>query len=302
MKKLFIIAVLFLGLNCGNENHDLGEKSIANLNDTNNPSVKEDKQLNINILLDLSDRLVQNLTPSQTERDLEIVSSILNIFKSDMERKGAFASKGKVKIFFHPSPDDTEINNIAENLSVDLTLLDNKQKKIVHDNIEEEFKTNLKKIYELTLKKNQWIGSDIWRFFKNDVKDYCVEDDIRYRNILIIFTDGYIYHTQSRDRVKNRTAYITSEFFNQEGFRHNPKWMEKFNNGDYGLIPNGEDLSRLEILVLEINPFSAHVNDEDIIKTYLKKWFKEMNVQRYSIYNTDLPSNTKKRLVDFFKN
>ena len=163
------------------------------------------------------------------------------------------------------------------------------------------FKQILNTIYNLTISSHNWEGSDIWRFFKNDVKDYCIINNPDYLNVLIVLTDGYIYHVQSKERVKNRTAYITGNYLQQEGFRNNPNWKQKFEQKDYGLIVKTKNLNNLNVLFLEINPSANYKDDEDIIRAFLSKWLDEMGIKRYKIYNTDLPSNTSQRIIDFFK-
>jgi hypothetical protein len=160
----------------------------------------------------------------------------------------------------------------------------------------------LKKIYDLTVSEKKWIGSDIWRFFKNDVADYCITSspDMSYRNILVILTDGYIYHNDSKDRIQNRYAYITPSVLEAHHLRNNPNWEKTIDSADFGLIAKRNDLNNLEILVLEVNPSANHKNDEDIIKKVLSKWFDEMKVKRYRIYNTELPVNTIERIDRFF--
>lgn len=264
------------------------------------PIISSDKQLNISILLDLSDRLVQNVIPSAKERDIEIIKTITKLFSQNMKTKGTFRSKDKIHILFNPAPADPQINSIARDLKVDLSNMDPKQKKIIYDTIDSSFAKNLSTIYDLTLHSKDWVGSDIWRFFKNDVKDYCIDTNPEYRNILVILTDGYIYHKQSTDRVKNRTAYITSSFLSQEGFRNKNNWKNIFDNADYGFITTRKDLNNLEVLILEVNPSAGYKNDEDLIRAYLSKWFNEMGINKFQIYNTDLPSNTSQRIVNFF--
>ena len=44
------------------------------------------------------------------------------------------------------------------------------------------------------------------------------------------------------------------------------------------LITTREDLQELEVLVLEIIPSAEYKNDEDILKAYLTKWFREMGL------------------------
>lgn len=265
-----------------------------------------DKQLNITILLDLSDRIDKfkfPCSPEHYQRDVQIINQFTKLFKNDMEKKGAFNAKGKIKIIFSPIPNDPEINNIVSKLNINLSKLNAKGKKEIFDNISTTFQTNIENIYTKTIKNKKYIGADIWRFFKDDVVDYCIDNNSEYRNILVILTDGYIYHPDSKEHVKNRTSYIGRAYINR--FRNNPKWKEKFEKGDYGLIDarNGKkDLKNLEILVLEISPIQNQKEDEDIIKAYLKKWFSEMNVDKYRIYNSDLPEYTKGRIETFMKN
>ncbi len=296
MKKIIIILTVFaLCAGCGSENSSTSSRTEQNVK-------QEPVQLNISVLLDLSDRVIQPMQPSQADRDIEIVSVLIDIFKNSMTTKGAFQSKDKMQILFKPAPTDPNVNNIAKRLSVDLSKLDNKRKKEVYDNIEKDFEEGLQEIYNLTLQTKKWVGSDIWRFFKYDAKELCIETDKNYRNILIIATDGYLYHDQSKDRQKNRTAFLTGTYFQNEGFRNNQSWREKFDNQDYGLIFSGETFENLEVMVLEVNPSPNHKNDEDIIRAFLGKWFEEMNIQNTVIYNTDLPESTKRRIENFFKN
>lgn len=268
--------------------------------------VAELKQLNISVLLDLSDRVIlPPLQPTQSERDVEIVSVLIDVFKNSMTTKGAYLSKDKMRVLFSPAPADPNVNNIAKNLNVDLSKLDNKGKKEVYDNIEKDFEQGLKEIYELTLHEKKWIGSDIWRFFKYDAKELCIEEDPSYQNVLVIVTDGYLYHEQSvsvKDAEKpNRTTYITPKYLDAAKFWNNPNWKDKLDKDDFGFIFSGQTYENLDVMILELNPSLNHKNDEDIIRAYLSKWFDEMKIENKVIYNTDLPQNTKNRIESFFK-
>ena len=181
------------------------EDSVMNAKGSETAVVSIEKQINLSVLWDLSDRidpLTNPAVPQHYERDLEIIKTIAGVFKDDMGKKGAYKAKGKIRVFFTPTPDNEKINTIAGNLVYDLSVSKaegaNKKKKEIYDSIQDRFARNSKEIYQLTIETNkdkkQWEGSDIWRFFKNDVKDYCIEPGNSYRNVLIILTDGYIYH------------------------------------------------------------------------------------------------------------
>lgn len=296
MKNILIILITASTLLIGCAPEATTDKNSSAVGNT--PT--EPEQLNITILLDLSDRVTQPMEPSQSERDIQIVDNLVNIFRNNMTEKGVFLSKDKIQILFKPAPSDPNINNIAKELSVDLSKLDSKGKKKVYDNISEDFNTNIREIYDLTLKSQNWPGCDVWRFFKNDVNDLCIEKGEEYRNILIIITDGYLFHEQSKDIIGKRSAYVTGLLLEREGLRKNPNWREKFDSEDYGLISSDETFENLDIMVLEVNPSKKHVNDEDILRAFIGKWFDEMKVGNYVIYNTDLPENTHKRIEKFF--
>lgn len=263
-------------------------------------SLPKEKQLNITILLDLSDRIDTIKHPGNPHhylRDIEVINHFTEYFKTDMEKKGAFNANGKLKVMFSPQPSDNAINDIARALKIDLSKArDNKDKKRIFDNVSTSFKDNLMKIYQSAMASKSYPGSDIWRFFKNDVKDYCIDADTNYRNILVVMTDGYVYHQNSTERKNNRTASLSST----KGFR-TENWQDKFEKGDYGYISKRSDLNNLEVLALEINPDKQFKYDEDVIRAYLRKWFEEMNIKRFKLYNSDLPEYTESRIDEFLK-
>ena len=61
-----------------------------------------------------------------------------------MEKKGAFKSKGMIRVLFNPTPKDLQINKIAQNLKFDLSVTDVKQKKLIYDTIDSTFQANIK--------------------------------------------------------------------------------------------------------------------------------------------------------------
>jgi hypothetical protein len=293
MQKLIFIGTLFLLFSCGD-----GKKSGAN----NNREKLQEQQLNISILLDLSDRInpaKYPAIPQHFERDMKIVEAITELFKQNIGKLGAHRAKGKIRIFFNPTPSSSMINEIAETLNIDCSKLNNDGRNDVYNTITQLFAINLSEIYSQTIEKSDWVGSDIWRFFKDDAKDYCVENDSNYRNILIILTDGYIYHANSKYKEQNRYSYLLES--NIKKYR-TTNYEQLINNDNFGLIAKRNDLNNLEVLVLEVTAENERNKiDEDILKLIIKNWLKEMNVPKYEVFSSDLPANTKKR-VEFFLN
>lgn len=247
--------------------------------------------VNINILIDLSDRIKVN-----SERDQELIRYVAEYFRKHIESKKLFFIKDEIKVFFYPEPQNEKINLISESLKIKLDPRDKEYIKLTWENITQQYTSQLSALYDFAKEQgntNGFYGSDIWRFFSDKVYDYCIETDPEYRNILVILTDGYLYHKETQTQEKNRTTYLTGPYLEKAGLRNNPEWQKKFEEEDFGFIARRNDLNKLEILVLEINPSQVHRNDDEIIKKYWSKWFTEMGVNRYKILTTDLPSNTK---------
>ena len=284
----YLIAVLFLVYGCSGK--EPGQQSI--------PQEKITKeQLNISILIDLSDRIKEN-----KYKDQELIRSVAEFFKQHIEKKNLFFIHDQIKVIFYPEPQNNKINTIAESLNIKLDPSNKEEIKNTWENITTNFSKQISALYdyaEAEGEKSNYPGSDIWRFFADKVHDYCIESNKEYRNILIIITDGYLYHKDSQNREKNRTTYLTGPFLEKEGFRDNPSWEQKFEEENFGFISKRNDLNNLEVLVLEVNPSQVHLDDDQIIKKYWSEWFEEMNVKKSKIYTTDLPSNTTELIKIF---
>ncbi len=293
MKRLiFITIIAFLLVTCGGEVN----KKI----NTNNAKTEktQEKQLNISILLDLSDRISPKINSDAQKNDIENIKTITEFFKTNMANLGAYKAKGMIRIFFSPTPGNTNINSIVSKLIIDCSKMDNKGRKEVYDHITELYTHHLEQIYQETIATSAWEGSDIWRFFKDDIKDFCIKKDTNYRNILIILTDGYLYHKQSVFNNKNRFTYLLGNS-NLKGYRVQ-NWEQLIEKNDFGIKTDRKDLSDLEVLVLEVKAENASNKiDEDILQFLWKQWFKEMKISHYEVYHSDLPANTKTRIENF---
>lgn len=241
---------------------------------------KEPESLNISIYLDLSDRIIRNMQPSQMDRDIEIVSHLAEIVKKHAVDMKILPSKDRMKVFFYPSPNDQKIALLSNNLELDLANETPAQKKKRLLDFQDEFKTSLTQIYQSTLDDKKWVGSDIWGFFKKQVDTYCIKEDSR--NILVILTDGYIYDAKNKQQNGTDFSYIL------------PQTLA---NPNSGLIVSRKGLENLEVLILEVNPYDP--KHQDRMEEVLGNWLKSMGVQKYYIGETDQPSNTR-LIIDRF--
>lgn len=158
----------------------------------------KENNLNISFLLDLSDRISDekypNSTMSYTDRDLGYIETVSESFINHIESKKLVLMNDKIQLYFDPPPLDATINKKSKELKRNFN-----RSNISKDQIDQtkiDYKVLPKDIYTLAKKDGNYVGSDIWRFFKDKVKRYCVEEC--NRNILVIITDGYIYHEDTR--------------------------------------------------------------------------------------------------------
>lgn len=246
---------------------------------------KKPLPLNISVFIDLSDRLIRNQTPSQTQRDLEIIDQLSDIFIDDCRTNGGIiGSNNHFQVFFYPTPDNTQISTLSKGLNIDMKKLDIKQKKVELKNMKEQFNKNLSQIYEDAVSAKQWVGCDIWGFFSNkDVDVQCVRKG--YRNILVILTDGYLYHVQNKQKIGDAYSYILPQ---------------TLSNQNSSLIAKRDGLDDLEVLMLEVNPYTPTQREPMI--NILEQWFEEMGVKKFAVAVTDLPDRTANFIEVFLEN
>ena len=274
--KWLMLSVIVALMACGNKSNNENTKG-----DNAQVSNKQ-KPLNVSVYLDLSDRLERQMSPSQKERDIEIVNYMTEIVKNHAVAQKILPSKDRIKVFFYPAPNDSKINLLSKDLEMDLSKAQPAEKKKMLLEFQERFTTSLSKIYDATLQGKNWIGSDVWGFFKKQIDAYCIREDAR--NIIVILTDGYLFYAPNKQKNGDNYSYILPQTLS------NPK---------SGLIVSRQGLDNIEVLMLEINPYDPKHQDQ--IETILQNWLKAMGVQKMYVGETDQSSNTK-LIIDKFMN
>ncbi len=296
-----LVAFLFL-LACSSESKKQ-EQVVTNQNST---AVKTSacpeyilrnkyNNLNISILIDLSNRIdIDN----QQANDSAYIVSLAKAFNTHVKQKKLGLLYDKMELFFEPPPKDKKINELSEQLKIAYTKGVSKNEWL--PKTIERYSDIPDQIYELARNAsitNGYQGSDTWRFFGDHIKDYCI--DSCSRNILVILTDGYMYHEESVAKSNNRTSYLTPQSLNALPLK-NHDWLNKIEQLNLGFIPAEKDLNDLEILVIGIQSQNKkHPYALDIIEAYWSKWFQEMGVQKFKIKKADLPSRIEKVIIDF---
>jgi len=130
---------------------------------------------------------------------------------------------------------------------------------------------------------------------------FSFKEGVDHRNILIVLTDGYIYHEDKKIMEGNQSSYLVPQLVNRLKL-NNKNWKETIENKENGFISTGMDLSNLEVLVLGINPSKNNPYVEDVILKYWSDWLSDMQVKKYEIETAELPSNMDKIIKEFILN
>ncbi len=278
----FLLLVSFSLIQCKKHEPKVGDTHKSD-------SISNSKNLNISILIDLSDRIDPEKYPNPSmqyyQRDLEYIKAIKTGFINHIKGKKVMQLNDQMQIFFNPEPSDFKINDFAKQLKVSFDKNTSKENiKLV----DEKYSSLPEKIYQSAIDDKQYVGSDIWGFFKNKVNDYCIKD--KHRNILFILTDGYMFHKDSKFTENGKTSYLTPELVKSLKL-NTSDFKTKINDKGLGFIKANDNLDNLEIVVLGINPEKGNPFESDVIKMYWENWLKEMNVNQYQVKDADLPTN-----------
>lgn len=281
MKNIVYLLLMISLISCCKDPVDPKGSKIIPESDPNN--------INVSILIDLSDRIDPNTNPNPTmeyfQRDIEYIKAIEKGFLNHIKTKRIITYNDQMQVFFNPEPSDPKINDFTKDLKVSF---DQNTNKAYFNTVEKKYAELPANIYQSAIKDGNYVGSDIWEFFKNKVNDYCVKED--HRNILFILTDGYMYHENSRFSEKTKTSYLTSKLVKSNNLTTSD-FKTTFEQKNLGFVKANDNLSNLEVIVLGINPEKGNPFEEAVIKEYWEKWFKEMKIKKYQIKSADLPSN-----------
>lgn len=282
MKKIFyLLMISLLLIQCKKDEGGKPEKPVPQDNSKNN--------LNVSILIDLSDRIDPEKNPNPTmayfKRDTEYIKAIEEGFLDHVKTKKVMQLNDQMQVFFNPEPSDPKMNALTKELKVSF------DKNTTKENIslvQKKYSELPLQIYQSAIKDKNYVGSNIWEFFKNKMNDYCIKDD--HRNVLFILTDGYIYHQDSKFKEDNKTSYLTPELVRSLQL-NTSDFKNKIQTKNLGFVKANDDLKNLEVIVLGVNSAKGNPFEADVIKAYWEQWLKDMKVKNYQIKTADLPSN-----------
>ncbi|WP_298510791.1 hypothetical protein [uncultured Kordia sp.] len=300
-----LILVLIFSISC-NENINKLE------------TIPSKKHLRFLICSDLSNRLTKY---PKTLEDSTLIAHFLefyypNIYKSANRDNG---QKDKIEVLFLNGMDVKNYKVDTEKLNLDLSKFNNMQRiKYLTNNIKgfkedkKAFKGEIKKLYDSASMNIK--GADIYSLLKSKIRG-ITNDENKYRNILLLFTDGYIEYGSNQKNGK-KTYFLNRKVISdfRKAFKKSKTNSLKnfFDENEYGIVPvNNPNLKNLEIIALEFydrsltktgNP-TVRPTDQEIIELFWEDWMKKSKVKRFMHYNY---FSSKKKfessIMDFIEN
>ncbi|WP_298499819.1 hypothetical protein [uncultured Algibacter sp.] len=297
MKTYCILFLSFIILSsCKTDKEQSNEENSLSINKVK--SSKSESNLNISILLDLSDRINPKKHPNPAmefyQRDLGYIHSIVESFEWHLRNKRTIKINDHIQLYIDPEPSDSSLNKKINSLNISFTRDNAKKDVILQTSV--LYDSITKMIYKSAIEDDHYVGSNIWGFFKTNVEDFCIEKD--HRNILVVLTDGYLFHKDAKLKEKNLTSYLTPQVIRNLNL-NNSNWKDIMNTNNYGFIPTRDNLNELEILVLGINPYTTNPYEQDVVFEYWNDWLTNMKVKNFEIKMANLPANMDKIIKDF---
>lgn len=259
---------------------------ISCKSNTATDSVLERKPVNYIVLLDLSDRLIDK---NQSDRDIEIIKTVFDVFERSVRQNLVINSKDKFQVIIAPQKGiPYNCNEYEDALFLDMGSM-NAGVKL---NTLVEFGRNLAPVMtelyskaRLGSRTTDYPGTGLWQFF-NENLEFITENG--YENKLVILTDGYFDLEDYSKQIKNGNRYPTTSFL--ANLRGKSDWRNTMENADMGLLPITKQFPGIEVLVTEVNPKYDFQYESDMLVYVWKKWCSEMKINATEVFiKTSLP-------------
>ena len=288
--KLFVVALCAIFFSLSNVNISDGAESKL-------PSFEP---INVIIILDTSDRISEQKNSGQMVRDIEIVKKIIrefnNIVEKHIDKSDRLEYHSRLDIVI---PDQPSVPPIPLEIMDKLTIEDPEEYtsyEEIMDDMKNQGKTlldTMPKLYQLVVKHKQ-TGSDIWKWFKYEAKDYLSAD---HQNLIICISDGYLNFDKNIEARR-----VKGTFMEVEKLRNDPDRIRS-----EGLLSIGKDFSsyNAKFLMLELALRSENESgvpyqkDLEIIREYWNTWLKSMGIEKTDFVEQGRP--VARKIQSFFK-
>ena len=186
------------------------------------------------VVLDLSDRIIQN--QDQVNIDISAISSIFAQFENSIKKNLVVKSKDKFSVRIIPQAmSSLPANSFENNLSIDMDKFNAAEKNKYLTQFKIDFPKQLTLLYQQAIlgnKNSDYAGVDIWQYFNEQINS---DLEPNYNNKVLIITDGYFDFEDKKHGLSNqKMSTTTSPLLKQMII---PNWKEVAERDKIGLIP-----------------------------------------------------------------
>ena len=322
-----IAVIIFFFLRNGNEQYEADVNKVS--------ETVETVHYNIIVSPDLSNRVVETLYPKPVS-DTDIVRTIFdNIYPRVLTAGGRKQHQtDKFRIDFINRSLLSKYQVDSDVLMLDFSRFKKQSERIEYLNgrgaagslkeDSERLKEEVGQIYSAARKNTH--GADIWSYLNTSFHKQMLGPELdstsvegsdaifknKYRNVLILLTDGYIETglTTANGAKTRKTHNLTKA--DVDRFRANylkngngSSLKEFFSQNEYGIIPvENSALAATEVLVLELYDRSlsaggsatAHPTDFEILQLFWNDWLEKSGVKKFEVHPT---ASSKKEVESF---
>jgi len=302
MKYIKLLPSLFLIVSCNadiSENNTKQKKIVS-------PLVTQ--HYNITISSDLSNRLNPKIYPKAVS-DVEIVKIFSEcIYPRILTHKRSMNQLDQFRIGFINQSHVVKYHANTKLTNIDFAAFKTQYErinflKLKFENAKKKLVGEFERINRNAIANP--FGSDIWTYMQQGVDDFIVSKTTsssqignkkfvnKYRNVLILLTDGYI--ETSFDSKKYGVSAKTISNFRKQYLKSGENDIEHFykKNPIYKIHPlTNARLKELEVLVLELydrtqtnSGASVHPTDMEIMKLIWTDWLSSSGVKRVELYS-----------------
>lgn len=249
--------------------------------------------VNFVVLLDLSDRIIEN---GVIQSDKELLLTAFDIFEKQVRYANiTINSKDKFSIKVMPqSGSNYNLNRLENLLTLDMNRIDiaEKNKKLIH------FKNSLNilidSLYFYAYRGNNtfdYPGCDIWKYFNEQLEH---DLDTSFNNIVIVLTDGYFDFENYEHTLQKNNLFTSSSFYNK---LNGPDWKSLVIRNHYGIIPISFKAS-FSCIAAGINPKNNSLTEQEKLIYFWSEWMKNSHVNSFYSIPFSVPEKMKNLLYN----
>ena len=186
------------------------------------------------ILLDLSDRLIQN--PDQVNIDTSVIRAVFEKFEKSVQRNLVIKSKDRFSIRIIPQRGSSLPANAFENyLSLDMAKYSAAEKLKQLGIFKAALSGQLALLYQQSFlgnKNSNFSGVDIWQYFNEQINSDLGN---RFNNKVVVLTDGYFDFEDKSHGLNNGNLATTTTPLLQK--MKGQLWEKEADEKNIGLMP-----------------------------------------------------------------